>query len=117
MAGNTSFWERVGEEVRSVSDRTRRGAKRALQMGVLRVDLVSLRRDRSRALADLGERVLTLWKAGTLLAMESDAEVLRLRSRIVSIEELIEAKRVELERLREEAKSQASTGPTESPVA
>jgi len=117
MAGDTNFWERVGEEVRSVSDRTRRGAKRAFQMGVLRVDLISLRRDRSQALADLGERVLTSWKAGTLSAIDSDAEAVRLRSRVASIEELIEAKRVELERLREEAKSQTSPGPTEAPIA
>jgi hypothetical protein len=113
----TSFWDRISEEVRSVSDRTKRGARRTFQTGVLRVDLLSLRRDRSRALADLGERVLVFWKTGTLSAIESDAEAIRLRSRIASTEDLIEAKRVELERLREESKRETSAGPKEAPAA
>lgn len=114
---DTNFWDRISGEVRSVSDRTKRGAKRTFQIGVLRVDLLSLRRDRSRALADLGERVLGFWNTGTLSAIESDAEAIRLRSRIASIDELIEAKRIELERLREEAKGDTSAGPKEAPAA
>ena len=114
---DTSFWDRISEEVRSVSDRTRRGAKRTFQIGVLKVDLVSLRRDRSRAMADLGERMLVSWKTGTLSAIESDEEALRLRSRIASVDELIEAKRSELERLREESKRETSAGPKEAPAA
>jgi len=114
---DTNFWDRISDEVRSVSDRTRRGAKRTFQTGVLRVDLLSLRRDRSRATADLGDRVLVFWKTGTLSAIESDEEALRLRSRIASIEELIEAKQTELEHLREESKRERSAGPKEAPAA
>jgi hypothetical protein len=100
MTGETGFWARVGEEVRSVSDRTRQSARKAVQVGMLRVDLLSLRRDRTRALADLGERALSLWNAGTPLFVESDVEALRLRSRIASIDDLIGAKMAELKRLR-----------------
>jgi hypothetical protein len=102
MAGEANFWSRVSEEVRSVSDRTRASARRAVQIGVLRVDLVSLRRDRSRALSNLGARALALWDAGTAHAMESDAEALRLRAWIASIDEIVRVKRAELERLRAE---------------
>jgi hypothetical protein len=113
MAGDRTFWTKVGEEVRSVADRTKRGALRAVQMGVLRVDLVSLRRDRSRALADLGEQLLRIWNAGSPDAIDSDAEALRLKSRIASIDDLIGAKQVELERLRNEAA--AESDPAERP--
>ena len=65
MADETGFWGRMSEEFRSVSDRTRASARRAVSIGVLRVDLVSLRRDRSRALSDLGARALALWNGGT----------------------------------------------------
>ena len=111
MTGDTGFWARVGEEVRSVSDRTRQSARKAVQIGMLRVDLVSLRRDRSRALADLGERALTLWNAGTPHAVDSDAEALRLRSWIGSIDDLIGVKRAELERLRAETRAKGTNDP------
>jgi hypothetical protein len=103
MAGPSGFWAKVTDEVRTVSDRTRRGAKRAVQIGVIRVDLISLRRDRSQALASLGERSLTLWRGGAAAEVESDEEALRLRTRIDAVEEAIEAKRAELERLRRSA--------------
>ena len=103
MAGSSGFWAKVTGEVRTVSDRTRRGAKRAVQIGVIRVDLISLRRDRSQALSDLGERALALWKSGAPAEIESDEEALRLRSRIDAVEEAIESKRAELARLRQGA--------------
>jgi hypothetical protein len=106
MAGSSGFWAKVTDEVRTASDRTRRGAKRAVQIGVIRVDLISLRRERSQTLADLGERALALWRSGALSEIESDEEALRLRTRIETIEEAIEAKRAELERLRRGAKSE-----------
>lgn len=111
MTGENGFWARVGEEVRSVSDRTRQSARKAVQIGMLRVDLVSLRRDRSRALADLGERALALWNAGTPHAVDSDAESLRLRSWIGSIDDLIGVKRAELERLRAETRAKGTNDP------
>jgi len=101
MAGPSGFWAKVTDEVRTVSDRTRRGAKRAVQIGVIRVDLISLRRDRSQALADLGARALALWKGGAPYEIGSDEEALRLRSRIDAVEEVIETKRARLERLRQ----------------
>jgi len=110
MAGTSGFWAKVTDEVRTVSERTRRGAKRAVQIGVIRVDLISLRRDRSQALADLGERALALWKGGAPAEIESDEEALRLRSRIDAVEEVIETKRAELERLR-----QGATAPPPAP--
>ena len=103
MAGETGFWGRMSEEFRSVSDRTRATARRAVSIGVIRVDLVSLRRDRSRALSSLGARALALWDAGTPYAIESDAEALRLRTWIASIDEIVRVKRAELERLRAES--------------
>ena len=109
MAGTSGFWAKVTDEVRTVSDRTRRGAKRAVQIGVIRVDLISLRY-RSQALADLGERALALWKGGAPAEIESDEEALRLRSRIDAVEEVIETKRAELERLR-----QGATAPPPAP--
>ena len=116
MAGSTGFWAKVTDEVRSVSDRTRRSAKRAVQIGVIRVDLVSLRRDRSQALADLGERVLALWKAGTPAEIESDAEAVRIRARVETVEGAIEAKRAELERLRQGAQRSAAAPEDAKPV-
>ena len=116
MAGESGFWSRMGEEVRSVSDRTRQSARKAVQVGMLRVDLVSLRRDRSRALADMGERALTLWNAGAPQAVESDAESLRLRAWIGSIDDLIAAKKAELERLRADPGHTASTNVPEPPI-
>jgi hypothetical protein len=109
MAGASGFWARVGNEVRTVSDRTRRGAKRAVQIGVIRVDLISLRRDRSQALADLGGRALALWNDGAPASIEFDEEALRLRSRVVGVEGAIEAKEAELAQLRRGASTEPPT--------
>jgi hypothetical protein len=100
MAGGSGFWTRVSGEVKQASERARDGARRAVQMGVLGVDLVSLRRDRTRARADLGQRAMAHWSAGTLDALEADAEALRIRSRIDSLEARIRDKESELSRLR-----------------
>lgn len=100
MNAPATFWTRFRDEVRTVSNRTRRGAKRAFDSGVLRVDLVSLRRERGRALADLGERTLTLWNRGALPDLERDPEMLRLRTRVEGVDAAIAAKEEELRRLR-----------------
>lgn len=100
MNAPTSMWSRFRDEVRSVSDRTRRGARRAFDTGVLRVDLVSLRRERRRGLADLGERALILWKRAELPGLESDPEMIRLRVRVEGVDAAIAAKEAELSRLR-----------------
>jgi hypothetical protein len=115
MAGGTGFWSRVAGEARTVSERARGGARRAFQIGILRIDLVSLRRDRSRALADFGERALARWRSGTLEGIETDSEALRLRERIASVERCIAEKRSEIDRLRHEGR--AETFPTNSPPA
>ena len=112
MAGGRGFWGKIGEEVRTASDRAQRGARRAVRDGVLRVDLVGLRRDRGRALADLGERTLALWSTGRLSAVETDPETLRIRSRIESIDESIRAKRDELARLRAAGAQSAQSAET-----
>lgn len=116
MAGPSGFWAKVTDEVRTVSDRTRRGAKRAVQIGVIRVDLISLRRDRSQALASLGERALVLWRGGAPAEVESDEEALRLRARIDAVEEAIETKRAELERLRHGATADAPAPDQRTPA-
>lgn len=103
MDAPTSMWDRFRDEVRSASDRTRRGARRAFDEGVLRVDLVSLRRERHRALADLGERAFTLWNRGEFSTMESDPEMLRLRARVAGVDAAIAGKEAELARLRSAA--------------
>ena len=108
MNAPATFWYRFRDEVRSVSSRTRRSARTAFEVGVLRVDLVSLRRERRRAFADLGERTLTLWKRGELSRLESDPEMLRLRVRVEGVDAAIAAKEAELVRLR------AATGPAPS---
>jgi hypothetical protein len=113
MAGDRGFWGKIGKEVRTAPDRVRRGARRAVRDGVLRVDLVGLRRDRGRALADLGERTLALWTAGRPSAVETDPETLRIRSRIESIEEAIRAKRDELARLRAGSTERAAASPAD----
>jgi len=113
MAGGRKFWGKIGEEVRTVSNRARLGARRAVRDGVLRIDLVGLRRDRGRALADLGERMLVLWSAERLSAVETDPETLRIRSRVDSIDESIRAKRDELERLRAESAEGAAVSPAD----
>jgi hypothetical protein len=67
---------------------------------VIRVDLVSLRRELRRGFADLGERALTLWNQGELSRLESDPEMLRLRARVEGVGAAIAAKEAELVRLR-----------------
>jgi hypothetical protein len=101
MAGPSGMWSRFRDEVRSVSHRTRRGARRAFDAGVIRVDVVSLSRDRRRALADLGERLLTLWQRGPLDALERDSELLRLRARVEDLDAAIAAKEAQYRRLRD----------------
>ena len=109
MASASKLWGRVQEELRSVSERTRRGAERAVRTGVLQVDLVSLRRDRNRAQANLGERVLTLWCGGRLEALTQDTEALRLRALVQTIDESITAKEEELKTIRAPASEAASS--------
>lgn len=98
-AGN--LWNRVRDDVRELTERTRHGTKRAIEQGVLRVDLVSLRRARSRALADLGGRALHHWDAGRTAQLETDAEAIRLRARIAELDGRIREKEVALAAARE----------------
>ena len=100
MTGASEIWGRVQEEFRAVSDRTRRGAERALRAGVLHVDLVSLRRDRNRAHADLGGRVLALWDHRDLDGLALDPELLRIKALSEAIERSIVAKEKELRLVR-----------------
>ncbi len=101
------MWNRFRDEVRSASSRTRRGARRAFETGVLRVDLVSLRRQRRQVLADLGERLIVLWNRGDredrdpFVGAGSDPELLRLRARLLEADAAIASKEAELHRLRE----------------
>lgn len=97
-AGN--LWDRVREDVRGLTERTRHGTRRAIEQGVLRVDLVSLRRARTRALADLGGQTLTFWNKGRTVDLETDAEALRIRARIAELDGSIREKEDALERLR-----------------
>ena len=97
-AGN--LWDRVRQDVRGLTERTRHGTRRAIERGVLRVDLVSLRRARTRALADLGGRTLAFWNRGRTVDLESDAEATRIRARIAELDGLIREKEDALERLR-----------------
>lgn len=117
MSAPARLWYRVRDEVRSVSSRTRRGARKAFEEGVLRVDLVSLRREQRRALADLGERTLTLWNRGELSRLESDPEMLRLRARVEGVDAAIAAKEAELVRLRTTPGPAPSAPGTEAPEA
>ena len=110
------MWSRFRDEVRSVSDRTRRGARRAFDTGVLRVDLVSLRRERYRGLADLGERALTLWNRGELSMLESDPEMIRLRARVEGVDAAITAKEAELAHLRATTEQAPSADAPEAPT-
>ena len=109
MVSASNLWGRVQEEFRSVSERTRRGAERAVRAGVLQVDLVSLRRDRNRAHAILGERVLALWSEEKLHTVSEDPEALRLRALVQTVEESIAAKEEELRTIRARA-SEAVSG-------
>ncbi|HYR52613.1 MAG TPA: hypothetical protein VET83_08360 [Candidatus Dormibacteraeota bacterium] len=100
MTTTTSFWDRVQDELRTASGKARREAERAVRTGVLRMDLVSLRRDRRRAQADLGERAAALWNAEKLESLSEDSEALRLKTLVQSIEGLIAAKEEELRSIR-----------------
>lgn len=103
MAPQAGFWDRLEDQVRTGVERTRRTTQRTVRVGVLRVDLLSLRRDRSRALAQLGERAFFLWNTGSLGALDRDEEALRLRSLLEGIERCIADKESELQALRKEA--------------
>jgi hypothetical protein len=100
MTTTTSFWDRVQDELRTASGKARREAERALRTGVIQMDLVSLRRDRRRAQANLGERAVALWNAEKVESLAEDPEALRLRSLVRSIEGLIAAKEEELRSMR-----------------
>jgi hypothetical protein len=114
MAPQTGFWDRLQDEVRTGYERTRRTTRRTVRIGVLRVDLLSLRRDRSRALAQLGERANFLWNAGSLATLGGDEEALRLRSLIEGIERCIADKEAEVQTLRKEAEDGDAARPTDS---
>jgi len=98
-----NIWSRVRDDVRGLTERTRRGTRRAIERGVLRVDLVSLRRARSRALADLGGRTLAFWDKEQIGELDSDAEAVRLRARIAEVDARIHEKEGALARLRAES--------------
>ena len=100
MTNASKLWDRVQEEFKTASERTRKGAERAVKTGVLQVDLVSLRRDKNRAQANLGERVLALWSQGSLDSLTTDPEVLRTKALVETITERIAAKEAELTSLR-----------------
>ena len=119
MNAPASFWNRVRDEVRTVSSRTKKGARKAFDEGVLRVDLVSLRRELRRAHADFGERALSLWNRGELSRLESDPEMLRLRARVDGVDAAIAAKEADLVRLRtarEPAPSAPGSEATQDPT-
>lgn len=116
MADTRKFWNRVQEECRTVATRTGVRAKRAVRQGVLQVDLVSLRRDRGRALADLGERLLRLWAEARVSSVEQDAEVLRLKGVVEAIEKDIAAKEAEAAELRRPPAEPAPAAATEVEV-
>ena len=100
MATTSSFWDRVGDELRTASGKARKEAERAVRTGVIRMDLISLRRDRGRAQAHLGERALVLWTSEKLQGLAEDPEALRLKALVQSIEGLIAAKEEELRSVR-----------------
>jgi len=109
MTATSSFWNRVQDELRTASGKARKEAERAVRTGVLQMDLVSLRRDRNRAQAHLGERVLALWSTDKLDSLAEDPETLRLKTLVQSIEGLIAAKEQELRYLRTRAPDAAQT--------
>jgi hypothetical protein len=100
MTGTPRFWDRFQDELKTASGKARKEAERAVRSGMLRVDLVTLRRDRRRAEAYLGERVLALWGGDQLVALADDPEALRLRNLVHSIDGLIAAKEEELRSIR-----------------
>lgn len=110
MAATQNFWERVREDVRDLSERTRQKTRRAIEEGVLRVDLVSLRRARARALADLGERTLKFWNWGRMEELYGDSEAIRLRARIAEVDDRIREKEDALARLRAPTTGAAKAG-------
>ncbi len=112
MTDTGRFWTRVQEEGKAVFGRTRKAANRAVRKGVLQVDLVSLRRDRSRAMAILGEYALRLWSEGRIASLETDEEALRLRTWIESIEGTIVAKEAEAAALHQPAAESTPGGST-----
>lgn len=100
MTDSQKILKRVQEECRAAGSKIRETARRTYRQGLLRVDLVSLRRDRGRALSDLGERVMRLWSADDLPSLPTDEEASRLRAVIGSIEQQIAAKEAEAATLR-----------------
>jgi len=100
MTSTGRFWDRLSDELKTASDRARKEAERAVRTGVLQMDLVSLRRDRQRTRAMVGQRVLELWSADKLETVASDAETLRLKEVVHSIELLIAGKEQELRTVR-----------------
>lgn len=108
MTTTARFWDRLSDELKSASDRARKEAERAVRTGVLQMDLVSLRRDRHRTRAMIGERVLELWNAEKVETLASDPETLRLRDVVQSIEGLIAAKEQELRTVRSRAPESAA---------
>jgi hypothetical protein len=112
MTTTGRFWDRLSDELKTASDRARKEAERAVRTGVLQMDLVSLRRDRQRTRAMLGERVLELWSGDKLETVVSDSETLRLKDVVQSIELLINAKEQELRTVR--ARTVESAAPAAS---
>jgi len=112
MTTTGRFWDRLSDELKTASDRARKEAERAVRTGVLQMDLVSLRRDRQRTRAMLGERVLELWSGDKLETVVSDSETLRLKDVVHSIELLIDAKEQELRTVR--ARTVESAAPAAS---
>jgi len=100
MTTTAKFWDRLSEELKSASERARKEAERAVRTGVLQMDLVSLRRERHRTRAKIGERVLELWSSEKIETVASDPETLRLKDVVQSIEGLIAAKEQELRTVR-----------------
>jgi len=109
MTTTSNLWERISDEFRTASGKARKEAERAVRSGVLRMDLVSLRRDRSRTQAMMGERVLSLWNAEKLGSLGEDPETLRLKGLVQSIEGLIAAKEQELRSIRTRMSDEART--------
>ncbi len=101
MTASTTFWNRLSGELKTASERARHEAERAVRTGVLQMDLVSLRRDRNRSRAMLGERVLSLWNEERLEGLAEDPETLPLKTAVQSIEERIAAKEQELRTVRQ----------------
>jgi hypothetical protein len=109
MTTTSNLWERISDEVRTASERARKEAERAVRTGVIQMDLVSLRRDRSRTQSMIGERVLSLWNLEKLESLAEDPETLRLKGLVQSIEGLIAAKEQELRSLRGRQPDEART--------